>query len=85
MISATHERTVQLIKNSGDTLVMKVVTARSRSHGNYDAHMDGTRTLPVPRRGNLTTAVEIKQTGFDWWTLVWSSYITEEIWSEVIY
>ena len=41
----------------GHTLVMKVVTARSRSHGNYDAHMDGTRTLPVTRRGNLTTAV----------------------------
>ena len=57
MISATHERTVQLIKTSGDKLVMTVVTARSHSHGNYDAHMDGTRTLPVMSRGNLTTTV----------------------------
>ena len=52
MVNATHERTVRLIKQSGDTLAMKVVTVKPLGHdGGIDVHVDGTRTLPTKKKG----------------------------------
>ena len=53
---ATHEHTVKLIKYSGDTLAMKVVTVKPSSrNGGEEVHIDGTSTLPAIRskRGEL--------------------------------
>ena len=42
---------MQQIKRSGDTLAMKVVTVKPLSPEGMDAHMDGTRTLPLKKKG----------------------------------
>ena len=52
VVNATHERTVRLIKPSGDTLAMKVVTVEPLGHdGGIEVHADGTRTLPTKKKG----------------------------------
>ena len=56
VVNATHEHTVQLIKRSGDTLAMKVVTVKPLSAEGMDVHMDGTRTLPIKKKGKPNSA-----------------------------
>ena len=50
-MNATHERTVTLIKQSGSTLAMKVVTVKTVNSDHHNVHMDGTRTLPLKKKG----------------------------------
>ena len=50
-MNATHERTVTLIKQSGSTLAMKVVTVKTVNSDGHNVHMDGTRTLPMKKKG----------------------------------
>ncbi|CAG2241111.1 SHANK [Mytilus edulis] len=46
VVRASHDRVVQVIRNSGDTLAMKVVTVRPQQNPVNWQHMDGTMTLP---------------------------------------
>ncbi|ELU12708.1 hypothetical protein CAPTEDRAFT_129833, partial [Capitella teleta] len=58
VVNATHEHTVRLIKESGDTLAMKVVTVRPTNREGLDPHMDGTMTLPIKKKkGSLSDRV----------------------------
>ena len=47
MVRASHDRVVQVIRNSGDTLAMKVVTVRPQQNPVNWQHIDGTMTLPT--------------------------------------
>lgn len=55
VVNATHEHTVELIKRSGDTLAMRVITVKPLSTEGHerDIHMDGTRTLPLKKKGEF--------------------------------
>ncbi|CAC5376249.1 SHANK [Mytilus coruscus] len=46
VVRASHDRVVQVIRNSGDTLAMKVVTVRPQQNPVNWQHIDGTMTLP---------------------------------------
>ena len=65
VISARHQHVVDLIQASVDTLSLKVVSAggavravaarrgtRVAPRGATHAHLDGTSTLPMPKRGH---------------------------------
>ena len=57
VVNATHEHTVNLIKYSGDTLAMKVITVKPLSPDGLEReiHADGTRTLPYKKKGKKGT------------------------------
>ncbi|XP_064595523.1 SH3 and multiple ankyrin repeat domains protein 3-like [Liolophura sinensis] len=50
VVQASHERVVELIKASGDTLKLKVVTVRPQEK-NWFVHQDGCMTLPTRGKG----------------------------------
>lgn len=54
VVRASHDRVVQVIRHSGDTLAMKVVTVQQQQTPVNWQHMDGTMTLPT--RGSNSAA-----------------------------
>lgn len=47
MVRASHDRVVQIIRQSGDTLALKVVTVKPISKpDHWLQHQDGSMTLP---------------------------------------
>lgn len=47
VVRASHDRVVQVIRHSGDTLAMKVVTVRPQENPVNWQHTDGTMTMPT--------------------------------------
>ena len=47
VVRASHDRVVHVIRHSGDTLAMKVVTVRPQENPVNWQHTDGTMTLPT--------------------------------------
>ena len=47
VVRASHDRVVQVIRHSGETLAMKVVTVRPQENPVNWQHTDGTMTLPT--------------------------------------
>ncbi|XP_063403689.1 SH3 and multiple ankyrin repeat domains protein 1-like isoform X5 [Mytilus trossulus] len=56
VVRASHDRVVQVIRNSGDTLAMKVVTVRPQQNPVNWQHIDGTMTLPSRATSSASAA-----------------------------
>ena len=51
VMNATHEKTVRLIQETKDVLQMKIITVKTPTTEGVHMHMDGTRTLPMKKKG----------------------------------
>lgn len=71
VVRASHDRVVQVIRHSGDTLALKVVTVRPQEIPVNWQHTDGTMTLPIRGiSGNKKQGMQITQYHNQLWNLL---------------